>query len=211
MLPIESAAAFSNWRFPTFSMRINVYPEMTINVSISIPGIIQDQRIPHTLILLIKENAEMSEQLSLLDWPPAEVLPFPFHRSHGATIAVARSIVNIETAKRSGKLNSIRAQTRKRLEPLIGVEQADKAADDLIRAIKVGFAYCENATLHKQKSQSETVISLSTRQPLKAVQHGDGAGEASALGQGTKFLAGLGGAHERPEYDAARAREGGAA
>ena len=34
---------------------------------------------------------------------------------------------------------------------------------------------------------------------------GDGAGEASALGQGTKFLAGLGGAHERPEYDAARA------
>lgn len=32
-----------------------------------------------------------------------------------------------------------------------------------------------------------------------------GAGEASALGQGTKFLAGLGGAHERPEYDAARA------
>lgn len=33
----------------------------------------------------------------------------------------------------------------------------------------------------------------------------DGAGEASALGQGTKFLAGLGGAHEKPEYDAARA------
>jgi hypothetical protein len=32
-----------------------------------------------------------------------------------------------------------------------------------------------------------------------------GAGEASALGQGTKFLAGLGGAHEKPEYDAARA------
>ncbi|MEH3108999.1 MAG: hypothetical protein PGN22_02710 [Agrobacterium cavarae] len=35
----------------------------------------------------------------------------------------------------------------------------------------------------------------------------NGAGEASALGQGTKFLAGLGGAHERPEYDAARAGE----
>ncbi|MBB4407075.1 hypothetical protein [Agrobacterium radiobacter] len=35
----------------------------------------------------------------------------------------------------------------------------------------------------------------------------NGAGEASALGQGTKFLAGLGGAHERPECDAARAGE----
>lgn len=33
----------------------------------------------------------------------------------------------------------------------------------------------------------------------------NGAGEASALGQGTKFLAGLGGAHGKPEYDAARA------
>jgi len=163
----------------------------------------------YALILLIKENAEMSEQLSLLDWyPPAEVLPFPFHRSHGATIAVARSIVNIETAKRSGKLNSIRSQTRKRLEPFIGIDRADKAADDLIRAIKVGFAYCESPTFHKQKSQSETVISFSTRQPLKAVQYDNGAGEASALGQGTKFLAGLGGAHEKPEYDAARAREG---
>ncbi|TKV76741.1 hypothetical protein D0C28_14330 [Rhizobium sp. AU243] len=166
----------------------------------------------YALILLIKENAEMSEQLSLLDWyPPAEILPFPFHRSHGATIAVARSIVNIETAKRSGKLNSIRSQTRKRLEPLIGFDQADKAADDLIRAIKVGFAYCENTASHKQKSQSETVISFSTKQPAKTDQHGNGAGEASALGQGTKFLAGLGGAHELPEYDAARAREGGAA
>ncbi len=36
-------------------------------------------------------------------------------------------------------------------------------------------------------------------------EHGDGAGEASALGQGTKFLAGLGGAHKNNEYDAARA------
>ncbi|MGV2049302.1 hypothetical protein ACQZ48_04390 [Agrobacterium sp. 22-209-1] len=35
----------------------------------------------------------------------------------------------------------------------------------------------------------------------------NGAGEASALGQGTKFLAGLGGAHEPTEYDAARAGE----
>ncbi len=33
----------------------------------------------------------------------------------------------------------------------------------------------------------------------------NGAGEASALGQGTKFLAGLGGAHDLTEYDAGRA------
>jgi hypothetical protein len=154
----------------------------------------------------------MSEQLSLLDWyPPAKVLPFPFHRSHGSTIAVARSIVNIETAKRSGRLNSIRAQTRKRLEPLVGFEEADKVADDLIRAIKVGFAYCEKTTIHKQKRQTEAVVYLSTKRPSGPYQHGEGAGEASALGQGTKFLAGLGRAHEETEYDAARAREGGAA
>lgn len=154
----------------------------------------------------------MSEQLSLLDWrPPAEVLPFPLHRSHGATIAVARSIVNMETAKRSGRLNSIRAQTRKRLEPLIGAERADQVADDLVRVIKIGFAYCESPFIHKQEPAS-TVISLPTVQHPKTKQHADSAGEASATGQGAKLLAGLGGAHESTEYDAARApaREGGA-
>ncbi|GLR54347.1 hypothetical protein KYK30_32040 [Shinella yambaruensis] len=155
----------------------------------------------------------MYEQLSLLDWRlPAEILPFPLHRSHGATIAVARSIVNLETAKRSGRLNSIRAQTRKRLEPLIGLDRADKAADDLVRMIKIGFAYCESPFLHKQEPAS-TVISLLTVKQILSDPHGDGAGEASALGQGAKLLAGLGGAHESTEYDVARAptREGGAA
>ncbi|MCQ1778249.1 hypothetical protein NOJ05_13660 [Neorhizobium galegae] len=152
----------------------------------------------------------MSDQLSLLDWrPPAEVLPFPSHRSHGATIAVARSIVNLETAKRSGRLNSLRAQTRKRLEPFLGFDDADKAADDLIRAIKVGFAYCENSPLHKQKNTSSTVISFQTREPLETSPYRKGAGIAGALGQGTKFLVGVGEAHI--EYDAAHAREGGAA
>ncbi|WP_139790609.1 hypothetical protein [Rhizobium rhizosphaerae] len=153
----------------------------------------------------------MSEQLSLLDWrPPAEVVPFPFHRSHGATIAVSRSIVDLETAKRSGRLNSLRAQTRKRLEPLIGFDAADKAADDLIRGIKIGFAYCESPHLRKQRTPGR-VISLSTGEPIESVPHGYGAGKAGALGQGAKLLAGLGGAHETPEYDAARAREEGAA
>ena len=155
----------------------------------------------------------MSEQLSLLDWrPPAEVLPFPLHRSHGATIAVARSIVNLETAKRSGRLNSIRAQTRKRLEPFIGPDRADKAADDLVRVIKIGFAYCESPRSHKQEPDS-TVISLPVVRRLQTPPHGDGAGEASAMGQGAKLLAGVGGAHGTTEYDAARApaREGSSA
>lgn len=151
----------------------------------------------------------MAEQLSLLDWkPPAEVLPFPLHRSHGATIAVARSMVNLETAKRSGQLNSIRAQTRKRLEPFIGLGRADQAADDLIRMIKIGFAYCGSSLPHKQESNS-TVIFLETVKQTTATQHGDGGGEADASGRGTKFLVGVGEAHV--EYDAARGRDGGAA
>jgi hypothetical protein len=164
-----------------------------------------------TLILLRRENAAMSEQMSLLDWkPPAEVVPFPFHRSHGATIAVARSIVNLETAKRSGRLNSLRAQTRKQLEPLVGLDAADRAADDLIRVIKIGFGYCGHLPLQKQRT-SATVISLLTGERSQMLPHGEGAGAAGALGQGAKLLAGLGGAHETPEYDAARASEGGAA
>jgi hypothetical protein len=192
-------------------MTINVFPLMTINVSIMKWVSIGDQRMGDTLILLRRENAAMSEQLSLLDWRrPAEVVPFPFHRSHGATIAVARSIVNLETAKRSGRLNSLRAQTRKRLEPLIGFDAADKAADDLVRKIKIGFEYCERSSFPKQVPFSAEIFAL-TGDRIEILPYGNGAGKAGALGQGAKLLAGLGGAHERTEYDAARAREGGAA
>lgn len=146
----------------------------------------------------------MSEQLSLLDWkPPAEVLPFPLHRSHGSTIAVARSIVSLETSKRSGKLNSIRAQTRKRLEPLIGLDCADKAANDLIRMIKIGFAYCEPPSSCRQKS-SATVISLLSEKQMRPGRLVNSADEGGASGQGAKLLAGVGGAHDSTEYDAAR-------
>lgn len=152
----------------------------------------------------------MTEQLSLLEWRlPAEIVPFPLHRSHGATIAYARSIVAMEIPKRSGKLNSLRAQTRKRLEPFIGPDAADAAADDLIRVIKVGFAYCDSS-LPKPLKKPAVILSL-TGQRIQSCPHSAGAGAAGALGQGTKFLAGLGGAHESPEYVAAHAREGGAA
>jgi hypothetical protein len=121
----------------------------------------------------------MTEQLSLLDWrPPAEILPFPLHRSHGATITYARSIVNLDTPKRSGKLNSLRAQTRKRLEPFIGPDAADVAADDLIRVIKVGFAYC-HSSLPKLLNKPAVILSLSG-QRIENLPHGYGGGAAVA-------------------------------
>lgn len=138
----------------------------------------------------------MSEQLSLLEWKaPAAILPFPLHRSHGATACVARSMVSLETPKRTGRLNSLRSQTRKRLESLIGADRAEQAADDLIRMIRIQFAYCENTRLQKQEQAGAVIYSLMW-QKLLPPQYGNGAGEACALGQGTKFLAGLGGAHD---------------
>lgn len=142
----------------------------------------------------------MAEQLSLLDWRcPAEILPFPSHRSHGATAGVARAIMDLETAKRTGKLNSIRAQTRKRMEPLFGAEQAEKIADNLVRAIRLQIMYREvsRTSVHPEQTQGEAMIFTLTGQPLKT-----GAGKAGALGRGTKFLVGVGEAHV--EYDAAR-------
>ena len=82
--------------------------------------------------------------------------------------------------------------------------------DDLVRMIRIGFAYCEPPSSHKQKSAA-TVISLQAAQRKQPIQHFQGAGEAGASGQGAKLLAGLGGAHESTEYDAARGRDGGAA
>lgn len=155
----------------------------------------------------------MSEQLSLLDWrPKADILPFPFHRSHGLTAVAARSMVDIETPKRTGRLNSLRAQIRKRLEPLIGAHAADDAADAYVRMIRIHFAYCERRPFSSPKPVDPRgqIIPLQSRKD-SAAQYGCGAGAAGALGRGAKLLAGLGGAHETPEYDAARAREGGAA
>ena len=142
----------------------------------------------------------MDEQLSLLDWkPPAEIVAFPLHRAHGATAGVARAIMDLETAKRTGRLNSIRAQTRKRMEPLFGAERAEKIADDLVKAIRLQIMYRElsRASAHPEQTQGEAMVFTLTGQPLET-----GAGKAGALGRGTKFLVGVGEAHV--EYDAAR-------
>ncbi|MFB2602829.1 DUF6074 family protein [Rhizobium phaseoli] len=77
----------------------------------------------------------------------------------------------------------------------------DELADQVHGALRL---------LHFQKQYRPAAVILSlTGQQLSASPHVYSAGEAGALGQGTKFLAGLGGAHEPPEYDAAHAREGG--
>ena len=155
----------------------------------------------------------MSEQLSLLDWrPPADILPFPLHRSHGLTACAARALADVDTPKRTGRLNSLRAQTRRRLEPLIGADAAEDAADAYVRMIRIHFAYCERRPFSSPKpiDPRGQIISLQSRKD-STKQYGGGAGAAGALGRGAKLLAGLGGAHETPEYDAAHAREGGAA
>ena len=79
----------------------------------------------------------------------------------------------------------------------------DQLADDVHASLK------RLAILKQYRPQA---VILSLRPDLDSnYPHGDGVGVAGTLGQGTKFLAGLGGAHERTEYDATRAHDGGAA
>lgn len=149
----------------------------------------------------------MTEQLSLLDWrPPAEILPFPSHRSHGMTVCVARNIMNLETAKRTGRLNSLRAQTRKRMEPLFGDERADKIADDLLRMIRIQIAY-QNLRIPLPKQIETSVVIFSSNVPRALNNpHGYGGGEAIACVPRPQALVA-----EGSEQEAARVREGGAA
>lgn len=84
------------------------------------------------------------EQLDLLSWkPPAEIIPFPLHRSHGATAGTAKNIIDLDKPARTGKLNSIRAQTRKRMTALFGSDIAEKMANALINRIKLQITYRE--------------------------------------------------------------------
>lgn len=87
------------------------------------------------------------DQLDLLTWTPprgpAVILAFPLHRSHGATAGIARAIVDLRRPDRTGKLNKLRNSTRKQLEPLIGKDEADAAADRYIRTIRAHFSYLE--------------------------------------------------------------------
>ncbi|PDT80049.1 hypothetical protein CO676_29830 [Sinorhizobium sp. BJ1] len=154
------------------------------------------------------------QQLSLLDWrPPADLLPFPVHRSHGATAVVARAIFALDKPKRTGRLNSLRTQTRKRMEPLFGEARAEKIADDLIRVIRAQIAHREAAPLPPKQIKAGAVIVSLTLPRSSANQHGYGGGEAGAPVPRAVPLGGYGlQAHEeRSEYDAARACDGDAA
>ena len=151
----------------------------------------------------------MSEQLSLLDWrPPAEILPFPLHRSHGATAGVARSIVLLDIPKRTGRLNTIRSQTRKRLAPFIGEDRADEAADAYVRMVRVHFDY---PPLHKPRKAGAMILSMAG-QCLESFEQGDCGGVADAKGgRGDHPLGGVWGRSPRSElseYDTARVRDG---
>ncbi|MET3775033.1 hypothetical protein ABID20_000576 [Rhizobium alvei] len=151
----------------------------------------------------------MSEQLSLLDWrPPAEILPFPLHRSHGATAGVARSIVSLDVPKRTGRLNTLRSQIRKRLTPLVGTDRADEAADEYLRMIRAHFNY---PPLRKQRKTAAVILSMKG-QRLENLERGGCGGEADAeRGQGGHPLGGVWGRSPHPEpseYDAARVRDG---
>lgn len=151
----------------------------------------------------------MSEQLSLLDWkPPGEILAFPLHRSHGATAGVARSIVYLDIPKRTGRLNTMRSQIRKRLAPLVGADRADEAADVYVRMIRVHFDY---PPLHKPGRTPAVILSM-TGQHIESPEQGDRGGEADAKGgQGDHPLGRVWerSSHSEPlEYDAARVRDG---
>jgi hypothetical protein len=119
---------------------------LTLNVSLLPQWGITPQRIRYALRVLIWETASMSEiQLDLLSWrPPAEIIAFPAHRSHGCTASIAKTIIDLDKPARSGKLNSLRAQTRKRLEPLFGKDRAERMADDLVRQVRLQIQYREH-------------------------------------------------------------------
>jgi hypothetical protein len=79
----------------------------------------------------------------------------------------------------------------------------DRLADEVHGALK-------HLAIQKEYRSPAVILPLPGRR-LPISQHGGGEGVAGALGRGTKFLVGLGEAHERTQYDAARAHEGGVA
>ena len=89
----------------------------------------------------------MPDQLDLLSWTPprgpAEIIPFPLHRSHGATAGIARQIVDLRRPDRTGKLNTLRNRMKKQLETLVGKEEAAILSDRYVKTIRAHFAYLE--------------------------------------------------------------------
>ncbi|MHC2488151.1 hypothetical protein CN068_06905 [Sinorhizobium meliloti] len=138
----------------------------------------------------------------------AQVVTFPDERrvSLAHSIAARLDDVDYDSGKKlwQGVCRDIRKGLRNEglstAEVKASIDQLADAVHEELKSIR----------LQKQYRRPAKIFSM-MGQRIEALPHGNGAGAAGALGQGTKFLAGLGGAHERTEYDAARAREGGAA
>lgn len=150
-------------------------------------------------------------QLNLFDHvlPSAEVIRFP-DRSRASlvrAIAVKLSSLDFDAGKKHWHCACRDLRKRLRREGLSTDEirrEVEVLADDVHNLLR-------DPSLQKQMSSTPTVILSMKGETIAVLSRGESAGEAGALGQGTKFLAGLGGAHDRPEQDAAHAREGGVA
>lgn len=138
--------------------------------------------------------------------PQAILVPFPAHRCVSFAHAVAQRLASVDYA--AGKIiwhevtRDFRANRRKE-----GCSKEQIQADVNRLADRVHVAL-KSIELQKQYRAPAVILPMREKQSI-SFPHGDGAGEAGALGRGTKFLVGLGEAQE--EYDAARGRDGGAA
>ncbi|MBX5175313.1 hypothetical protein HJB77_03250 [Rhizobium lentis] len=149
-------------------------------------------------------------QLDLFDFNQqrAQIHAFPAARGVSFAHSIAQRLDDLDFADGKKLWQAVCRDLRN------GLRKQGLATDAIKTSIDelAGQVHEALRLLHLQKQYRPAAVILSmTGQRISALPHGDSAGEAGALGQGTKFLAGLGGAHEKPEYDAAHAREGGAA
>ncbi|APO67245.1 hypothetical protein IE4872_CH01603 [Rhizobium gallicum] len=141
--------------------------------------------------------------------PSAEVIQFPETSRFSFARAIALDLSRLDFDAGKKHWQNVCRDLRKRL-------RSDGVSTDAVRIMIKELAddvhhQLRDPSLQKQMTGEPTVILSMKGETIATLRRGDGAGEAGVLGQGTKFLAGLGGAHETPEYDAAHAREGGAA
>ena len=145
----------------------------------------------------------------LLDYKPKARL-FSFPESCRVTMAhaTAQELVELdfESAKKRWQLVSRQFGKRLRSEG-VSTGLVNAAINDLAEEVHRSI---DRLNLLKQYRSPAVILSLQGHR-LPTPPHGDGDGNAGAVGQGTTSLVGLGEAHDRTEYDAARARDGGAA
>ncbi|NKM87468.1 hypothetical protein GFL54_24845 [Rhizobium laguerreae] len=134
----------------------------------------------------------------------AEIITFPLCRQSIARIlANELSAMSFDQGKRHWQASCRTHRARLHLQGLRNwaiKTEIDQLADAVHEEL-------QRIRFPKQIKRSAVIIPLNRQSASTLV----GGGEAGALGQGAKLLAGLGGAHKKQEYDVAREREGGAA